>query len=244
MIELSFFSAERFHTGATKQDLIICRKAKVIAIMADSNSLFNSADQTSPGSYEPSQTALLLIDFHTRFIEKAAGPRAPAALQVASQMRAWAKSQGIQVIQCLLDVNAAPFPTFKGVQRYAGVIEVMRATGGGAEVPAVLLEDAGDDVTFTRRPGHGSAFYSPGLDDFLKGKGIKSLILTGLPTSGSVARTAFAACDAEYIVTVISDGCVDPQESVHNTMMESVLGARGWVTTSVAFKEGFAGVRK
>ncbi|RFU74883.1 isochorismatase hydrolase [Trichoderma arundinaceum] len=212
--------------------------------MADSNSIFNLADETTPGSYGPSQTALLLIDFHTRFVDKAGGPRAPAALQVASEMRIWAKSQGIQVIQCLLDVNETPFPTFKGVQRYSGVIEIMSAAGGGAEVPAVLLEGAIDDVTFTRRPGHGSAFYSPGLEDFLNRKGIKSLILTGLPTSGSVARTAFAACDAEYVVTVISDGCVDPQESVHDMMVKSVLGARGWVTTSAAFQEGFLIVQK
>jgi nicotinamidase-related amidase len=219
-------------------------KEKVTSIMADSSSIFNSVDQTAPGSYGSSQTALLLIDFHTRFVDKAGGPRAPAALQVASEIRTWAKSQGIQVIQCLLDINATPFRTFKGVQRYAGVIEVMRAIGGGAEAPAVLLQGTSDDMIFTRRPGHGSAFYSPGLDDFLKGKGIRSLILTGLPTSGSVARTAFAACDAEYVVTVISDGCVDPQEDVHNAMMESVLGARCWVTTSAAFQEGFSSIQK
>lgn len=224
--------------------MIICYKAKVVVIMANANSIFNAADETTPGSYGPSRTALLLIDFHTRFIDKAGGPHAPAALQVASQMRTWAKSQGIQVIQCLLDVNATTFSTFKGVQRYAGVMELMRARGGGAEVPDVLLKDAGDDVTFTRRPGHGSVFYSPGLDDFLKSKNIRSLILTGLPTSGSVARTAFAACDAEYVVTVISDGCVDPQETVHDMMVKSVLGARGWVTTSVTFQEGFVIVQK
>lgn len=212
--------------------------------MADSTSIFNSADQTTPGAYGSSQTALLLLDFHTRFVDKAGGPRAPAALEVASQMRTWARSQDIQVIQCLLDVSTPPFPTFKGIQRYAGVIEAMSAKDGGAEVPAVLLQDAEKDVTFKRRPGHGSVFYSPGLDDFLKAKGIKSLILTGLPTSGSVARTAFAACDAEYVVTVISDGCVDPQENVHNIMVESILGARGWVTTSAAFQEGFARVQK
>ncbi|KAL7904137.1 Isochorismatase-like protein [Trichoderma velutinum] len=212
--------------------------------MTDSNSVFNLADQTTPGGYETSQTALLLIDFHARFVDKAGGPRAPAALQVASRMRTWAKSQGIQVIQCLLDVNATPFPTFKGVQRYASVMEVMRTTGGGAEVPAVLLESVSDEITFTRRPGHGSAFYSPGLDGFLKRKGIRSLILTGLPTSGSVARTAFAACDAEYVVTVISDACADPQEGIHDMMLENVLGARGWVTTSATFQEGFSSLQK
>ncbi len=78
------------------------------------------------------------------------------------------------------------------------------------------------------------------LGGFLESQGYQVLILAGLPTSGSVARTAFAACDAEYVVTVISDACTDPQESVHTMMVENVLAARGWVTTSAAFQEGFA----
>ncbi|KAB5518019.1 Isochorismatase-like protein [Coniochaeta sp. 2T2.1] len=211
--------------------------------MSDSGSIFNPTDPTSPGAYGPSQTALLLIDFHSRFVNKAGGPRAPAALQVASQLRRWAKSQGIQVIHCLLDVDDTPFPTFKGIKRYAGVIEAMRTPEGGGVVPDVLLQDVGDDRTFTRKPGLGSALYSSGLEEFLKDKGIKSLVLAGLPTSGSVARTAFAGGDAEYVITVISDGCVDPQDSVHEILVQSVLGGRAWVTTSVGFQEGFVGAR-
>ncbi len=101
--------------------------------MADSSLTLNSADHTSPGAYGPSETALLLLDFHSRFVNKAGGPGAPAALQAANQLRTWAKSRAIQVIHCLLDVNVAPYPTFKGVQRYAGVIETMRTADGGAE---------------------------------------------------------------------------------------------------------------
>lgn len=204
--------------------------------------MFDSTNSTAPGSCKVSQTALMLIDFHCRFVDKAGGPQAPAALRVASQLRSWAKSQRIQVIHCLLDLAASPYPTFKGVQRYAEVIKSMESADGGGEEHVMLVDNIGDDVVFTRRPGYGSVFYSPGLSSFLQNKGIKSLLIAGLPTSGSVARTAFAACDAEYIVTIISDGCADPQENLHTAFMEQALIARGWVATSAEFQEGIVNV--
>ena len=85
-----------------------------------------------------------------------------------------------------------------------------------------------------------SALKSPGLEDFLQEKGIKSLVLAGLSTSGCVLRTAVAACDAEYVVTVISDGCADPVEGVHELLVGKVLNSRGYVTTAAEFHDGFA----
>ncbi|RVX72178.1 hypothetical protein B0A52_04382 [Exophiala mesophila] len=207
--------------------------------MSNSSSFSVSTDKSTPGSYGPSETALVLLDFHSRFVNKAGGPGAPGALQVASELRSWANSKGIQVINCLLDVSQSPSPTFKGVERYGGVIELMRSPDGGAEVPATLLEGSTDHATFTRKPGTGSAFCSPGFHEFLKTKGIKSLILTGLPTSGAVARTAFAAGDADLVVTIVSDACTDPQQNVHDLMLESVLGGRCWVTTSEVLQAEF-----
>ena len=171
-------------------------------------------------------------------VDKAAGPKAPTALEVAAKMRTWAKSQGIHVIHGLVDINATPFPTCKDADRFAGVVAAMRSSGG--KEPAKLLEGGSDDVTFTRRPGYVSAFKSPGLDDFLQKKGIKSLVLAGLSTSGCVMRTAIAASDAEYVVSVISDGCADPVDGVHDFMIGKVFTQRGYVTTAAEFQEGFA----
>lgn len=206
--------------------------------MATLAATFNAADKSTPGHYGPSQTALLLLDFHSMFVQKAGGPKAHAALEVAAKMRAWAKSQGIQVIHGLIDINAAPFPTCKDAGRLAGVVAAMKSSGG--EEPAELLEGGGGDVTFTRKPGYVSAFKSPGLDDFLQKRGIKSLVLTGLSTSGCVLRTAITATDAEYVVTVISGGCADPVEGMHDMIVGRVLNNRGYVTTAAEFQEGFA----
>jgi nicotinamidase-related amidase len=216
---------------------IICATTIAVPIMATFASTFNTSDKAAPGHYRPSQTALLVLDFHTLFVQKAGGLEGPAALAVAANMRTWAKSQGIQVIHALVDMNLATYPTCKDAERLAGFMTAMKS--GGNEEPPELLEGGGDDVTFTRRPGHASALKSPGLNDFLQKKGITSLVLTGLSTSGCVLRTAVTATDAEYVVTVISDGCADPAEGVHDMIVGKILNNRAYVTTAAEFQEGF-----
>jgi len=171
-------------------------------------------------------------------VQRAGGAAASAALEVAVNMRTWAKKQGIQVIHALIDINQTPFPTCKDTARFTSAAEAMKSSGSDKE-PAELLEGGGD-VTFTRRPGYVSALKSPGLIEFLQEKGIKSLVLMGLSTSGCVCRTSIAACDEEYVVTVISDGCADPAEGMHEMMVGKLLNNRGYVTTAAEFQEGFA----
>lgn len=203
--------------------------------------IFNSVDISSPGGYGPSQTALLLLDFHSGIVYKMGGPEAVAALEVASKLRVWAKSQGILVVHALIDEHLKPSPTCKNAERYGAFLSALQ-TEDGPE-PKELLENSNElDVTFTRRIGHVSALKSPGLDDTLSKKGIKSLILTGLSTSGCVLRTAITASDAGYVVTVISDGCADPAEGLHDMLVGKVLNSRGYVTTADEFQKGFADV--
>lgn len=112
--------------------------------------------------------------------------------------------------------------------------------GDGGKEPAELTGgDSDGDVTFTRKIGHVSALKSPGLLEFLEEKGIKSLVLTGLSTSGCVMRTALTGTDAEFVVTVIADGCADPDAVVHDVILEKVLGNRSYVVTASEFREGF-----
>jgi nicotinamidase-related amidase len=84
-----------------------------------------------------------------------------------------------------------------------------------------------------------SALKSPELDDFLQRKGIKSLVLARLSTSGCVLRIAVTASDAEYVMSVISDSCADPVEGLHDIVVGKLLN-RGYVTTAAELQEGFA----
>lgn len=197
-------------------------------------STFDPSDLTTPGHYAASQTALLLLDFHQAFIEKAAGPDATVAFHNAARLRLWARSKGIQVIHCLIDGQAIPFPTCKGFVRFEGIARAM-----ANDEPQELLEGGDNgDVTFKRRPGYISALKSPGLEDFLREKGIQSLFLAGLSTSGCVLRTALAAGDAEFVVTVVADGCADARKEVHDVALE-IMGNRGYVATAEDIRLGF-----
>ncbi|KAF4626019.1 hypothetical protein G7Y89_g12146 [Cudoniella acicularis] len=158
---------------------------------------------------------------------------------LATKLYARSRPRGIQVIHCLVDTNAIPPPTCKDTDRLVSVVGARKSSGG--EEPAELLEGGGDDdVTFTKRPGYASALKSPSLNDFLQTKDIKSLILTGLSMSVCVLRITITASDEKYVVTVISDGCADPAEGVHDIIVGKVLNNRGYVATAAEFQEGFA----
>ncbi|GES63649.1 alcohol dehydrogenase [Aspergillus terreus] len=204
--------------------------------------MFNTTDESSPGYYGATKTALLLLDFHSLFIQKAGGQNAAAALKVAAEMRTWAKSQGIWIIHALIDTNAPPYPTCKDSNRLLAIVASMRASGG-EEAPE-LRPDSEHDHIFLRRPGYASALKAPVLEEFLREKGIKSLVLTGLSTSGCVMRTAVAATDAEFVVTVLSDGCADGDQSVHDLMLGKVLNNRSYVCTAAEFRNGFLNAMK
>lgn len=197
-----------------------------------------ATDATTPNHYGPSHTVLLLLDFHSIFVNMVEGSTRSTLLQVAVEARNWAKSQGIQVLHCLVDVNTTPFPTCKNYDQYVKIMTGMKQNG--AEEPAKLRADDAEELTFMRRLGHTSALKSPGLEEYLQKKGIKSLLLAGLSTSGCVMKTAFAAYDAEYVVTVISDGCADKDESLHNMLVGGLLKHRGYVATASEVRSWFS----
>ncbi|KAF4333197.1 isochorismatase hydrolase [Fusarium beomiforme] len=194
-------------------------------------------DASSPSAYGPSETALLLLDWYTLFVEKVAGPGADSALKVAIDLRKWAKTQNITVVHCLIDANATPFPTCKGVERFQGLLQLMK--NEVQPEPAEIRADDKEELTFHRVPGRISAFTSPGLLEYLKEKGIKSLVLTGLSTSGCLLRTAVTATDAEFVTTVISDACADMDEDLHQVILNKIIPSRGHVKSSAEFRKEF-----
>lgn len=199
--------------------------------------IFSASDPSSPGCYGPGQTALLLLDFHTMFVEKAAGPNGVYAASAAASLRSWALSRGIHIVHCLLDLTATPFETCKNAARIEQTVKIMRSSdGAGQEWPALVRDAAEMDSFFTRRPGHVSALRSPGLELFLEKKGIRSLILTGLSTSGCVMRTAVSASDAEYVVTVVSDTCAEADQVVHDMVIEKLIN-RGHVVVAEELRQ-------
>ena len=197
---------------------------------------FNSTDPSSPSYYKPSETALLLLDFHSAFLGMAGG--AATALENATNLRSWAKSQGIHVIHALVDEELQPLPSYRGAKLLSGFLATIKQSGGSVEAPQ-LLEGAGNEPRFTRRPGLISALTPSDIREHLQKNGIKSLILTGISSSNCVLRTGILATELDFVTTVISDACADRDQEIHDTVMQKLLPGRAYVTTAADFQSNY-----
>lgn len=205
-------------------------------ITAMSLTISSNTCPESPSHYAASQTALLLLDYKHVVINKIGEP-AYAAVKTAVEMRQWAKSKGVEVLHCLVDFSGAqPFPTSKEAERLSILIaQLKQEDGDGGEEPTELLDNGGD-ATFYRRPGHISALHPTDIKMYLRGRGIRSLILMGLSTGGCVVRTSFEAAEEEYVVSVIEDGCADAGQEVHDFIFKRMLGRTGFVAKAASFR--------
>ncbi|HEY1485834.1 MAG TPA: isochorismatase family cysteine hydrolase [Micromonosporaceae bacterium] len=75
-----------------------------------------------------------------------------------------------------------------------------------------LTPEPGDVVVRKRRVG---AFSTTDLDEQLRRRGIDTLVLTGIATSGVVLSTARDAADRDYRILVVHDLCLDSDPEVH-----------------------------
>lgn len=76
----------------------------------------------------------------------------------------------------------------------------------------------------TKRRGSASA----GTDlEAICGRGINEIALAGLATSGVVLHTLIDAADRDYAVTVLRDGCADPEPDLHDFLLDRVFSGRG-----------------
>jgi nicotinamidase-related amidase len=195
------------------------------------------ADLASPLAYNASQTAILLMDFQN-FIIQQCGKVGEDALGRAKTMRDWAIKHNILVIHSVVDVTGKPPPTCKGVARLNKMLEGVTQDRTAAEEPEeIAFSQSKNEYVVLKSPGHVSALKSKGAMELLEERGIRSLILCGLATSGAVLRTAVSASDDDFVVTIIEDACADPRDGLHETLMKSVLPSRAHVGKASDFVE-------
>ncbi|EXJ61477.1 uncharacterized protein A1O5_11793 [Cladophialophora psammophila CBS 110553] len=200
------------------------------------NAVFSPRDPASPLSISPHETAMLLMDYQNMVLARIGDAVATSVVSIASQMRDWALDKGMTVFHCLIDASpsAKPPPHSRTAAKwklYEAKFVEMPWLGHESEKLAVR-KHLSPELTVLRTPGSISALESHGLSGMLKEKGIKSLIIGGISTSGCVLSTARAATDRGYIVTVMEDACFDPVSGLHGMLVSHVLGTSAHVATS------------
>jgi nicotinamidase-related amidase len=87
-----------------------------------------------------------------------------------------------------------------------------------------IAQVPGEAVIVKRR---GSAFAGTDLETILRARGTTEIVLAGVATSGVVLHTLIDATDRDYAVTVLRDGCADPEPDIHDFLLNRVFPGRG-----------------
>jgi nicotinamidase-related amidase len=104
--------------------------------------------------------------------------------------------------------------------------EFMHVDHQATQIHESLTPEEGDIVVRKVRVG---AFSTTDLHEQLQARGIDTLVLAGISTSGCVHSTVLDAYDRDYRVIVLSDACADPNNEVHRFLLEHVFTKRGEV---------------
>ena len=199
--------------------------------------IFDAGDPCSPLSIPNAQTALLLLDYQNISLAVIKDV-ATGVVLAARSMQKWASEQGILVIHCLVDASGeSPKPSMKAASRFKLMQQKLQETPALGDECEALSQIAPNEERDSRRPGYISALQGPKLRKMLDSAGIKSLILSGISTSGCLLSTCRAATDAEYIVTVVEDACADPVPGVHDMLMQHVISSTAHVSRSTELME-------
>lgn len=76
-----------------------------------------------------------------------------------------------------------------------------------------------------------SAFTGSDLEVVLRSLDIQHLVLTGISTSGVVLSTLREASDKDFRISVLSDGCADREEEVHQFLVTKIFPRQADVLT-------------
>ena len=163
---------------------------------------------------KPSETAVVVIDMLNDFISGSLKvDRAEAIVPNIKALLAAAREAGVAVVYSC-DAHSPDDHEIK----VAWEPHAMAGTEG-AEVIAELAPAAGEHVSPKTTY---SSFFDTDLDEYLKSKGITTLVLTGLHTDCCVRHTAADAFFRGYRV-VIPEDCVQAfTEEAHTSGLEYV----------------------
>lgn len=164
---------------------------------------------------------LLVMDFQRSIVGRVAD--AEALLDRVAGAIATARARGMAVGYVRVafedaDYDAVP-PTNKIFARLAEG-RVNHVDSPTTAVHDRLAPEPGDIVVRKTRVG---AFSTTDLDEQLRKRGISTVVLAGISTSGVVLSTVRDAADRDYRIIVLADGCADFDAEVHDVLLGKVF---------------------
>jgi nicotinamidase-related amidase len=184
----------------------------------------------SPSPIDPARTALLVMDYQAGILARL--PEAESLLERTAEAIDIVRRGGGHlgyVRVAFEDADYAAIPvTNRMAANVAAAGDAFHSDSPTSAVHERVAPQAGDIVVRKIRVG---AFSTTDLDEQLRERGIETLILAGLSTSGVVLSTVRDGADRDYRLLVLADACADPQPNVHEFLLEYVFPRQADVVT-------------
>jgi nicotinamidase-related amidase len=179
---------------------------------------------------DPRHTALLVMDYQAGILGRLS--ESEALLARAADAIAAVRRHGGQVGYVRVafeDADYAALPATSAMA--AGVARAGRGLHADSPATAVhehVAPEPGDIVVRKTRVG---AFSTTDLDRQLRDRGISTLILAGLSTSGVLLSTVRDAADRDNRILVLADVSADPDPAVHAFLTTRIFPRQARVIT-------------
>ena len=178
---------------------------------------------------DPPSTALLIMDYQPAILGSLDDH--DQLLTLASGAVDLARQAGITVGYvrvAFTDEDYEQVP--EANQMFAGVARsrALHHEAPESEIHGQLEPQPGDIVVRKTRVG---AFSTTDLEKQLEDRGITTLILAGVSTSGVVLSTVREAADRDYRIYVLADASADPDQHGHAVLTEKVLPKQAHLIT-------------
>jgi nicotinamidase-related amidase len=169
---------------------------------------------------DPARTALLVMDYQNGIMGRVSDGE--DLLVAARETIELARGAGAHIGYVRVGFADGEVPT--GTMGSRIDAEAARTTFH-ADAPATQVHSGvapqdGDIVVRKTRVG---PFLTTDLDEQLRARGVDTLLLAGISTSGVVLSTVRDAHDRDYRLIVISDLCADPEPGVHDFLVERIF---------------------
>ena len=184
---------------------------------------------TDHAHIDPSRAALVVMDYQNGIvgIVENGEQLVSQAVELIASFRAHGGTIAyVRVAFADGELESAPASSGMARNITPARLAAMHADSPNTQIADAIAPQDGDIVVRKQRVG---AFSTTDLHEQLQARGIDTLLLAGISTSGCVQSTVFDAFDRDYRVIVLADACADPDPEVHRFLLERTFPKRGEV---------------
>ena len=190
---------------------------------------------TTPApALDPERTALLVMDFQQGVLQRIPDlePLLGRVQRAIADVRDHGGTIGY-VRVAFTEQDWAAVPAANPIFARAAQTRAMHDEDPATAIHASLAPQPGDIVVRKTRVG---AMSTTDLDRQLRDRGIDTLVLAGISTSGVVLSTVVEAADRDYRLYVLSDGTEDPDEQTRDVLLGKYFPRRAQVIDTATLR--------